>query len=123
MMAGRGISVGLVTPAGTSEKELLRELDRRWATPPARLDTPLYDALSRAAKKTYPGVVFTPALFEAGTSLRAWRDRNIPGYGVYPYVISNEQLISMHGTNERIYVDALRRGTQFMYEMFSHFRS
>lgn len=123
MMAGRGISVVLVTPAGTSETEHLRDLDRRWATPPARLDTPLYDALSRAAKKTYPGVVFTPALFEAGTSLRAWRDRNIPGYGVYPHVISNEQLMAMHGTNERIYVDALRQGTQFMYEMFSHFRS
>jgi acetylornithine deacetylase/succinyl-diaminopimelate desuccinylase-like protein len=41
---------------------------------------------------------------------------------VYPYVIDNDQLIAMHGNNERIYVDALRQGTEFMYRMFDRFR-
>lgn len=47
----------------------------------------------------------------------------IPGYGVYPYVISNEQLIGMHGNVERIFADALAQGTDFMYRVFSRFRA
>jgi len=42
---------------------------------------------------------------------------------VYPYVINNDQLIAMHGNNEAIYVDALHRGTDFMYQMLNQFRS
>ena len=29
----------------------------------------------------------------------------------------------MHGNDERIYVDALAKGTDFMYRVFSRFRS
>ena len=122
MLEHRHVHVALATPEGTSEADYLDELDKSWATKPATLDTPLYQALSGAAKATYPGAVFAPALFEAGTSLAPWRKKDIPGYGVYPYVIDNDQLIAMHGNNEGIYVDALRRGTDFMYRMYDRFR-
>jgi acetylornithine deacetylase/succinyl-diaminopimelate desuccinylase-like protein len=121
-LATRDVTVALATPDGTSEAEYLDELDTTWATPPADIDTPLYHAIAGAAAATYPGAVFAPALFEAGTSLHPWREHGIPGYGVYPYVIDNDQLVAMHGNNERIYVDALRRGTDFMYRMFDRFR-
>lgn len=121
MMAERGVQVALAAPQGKTEAEYLDELDETWATPPADLDTPLWRALSGAAGETYPDAVFAPALFEAGTSLAPWRKRGIPGYGVYPYVLDNEQLIGMHGNDERIYVEALRQGTAFMYRMFSRF--
>jgi acetylornithine deacetylase/succinyl-diaminopimelate desuccinylase-like protein len=122
-LSDRDIDVVLVTPEGTSEAELLDQLDTRWATPPADLDTPLYRAISQAAVRTYPGAVFSPALFEAGTSLGPWRERGIPGYGVYPYVIDNDQLIGMHGNDERIFVDALAKGTDFMERVFDRFRA
>ena len=121
-LADRDLTVALATPEGTSEAEYLDELDTSWATPPADIDTPLYHAIARAAATTYPHAVFAPALFEAGTSLQPWRDHDIPGYGVYPYVIDNDQLIAMHGNNEAIYVDALRKGSDFMYRMFDRFR-
>lgn len=122
MMRDRDITVVIAAPAGTSEAEYLDQLDATWATKPADLDTPLYHALAHASAQTYPDAVFAPALFEAGTSLQPWRDHSIPGYGVYPYVIDNDQLIAMHGNNERIYVDALKQGTEFMYRMFDRFR-
>lgn len=122
-MARRGIEVALAAPEGTSEADYLTQLDGRWATEPADLETPLYQAISQASVQTYPGAVFAPALFEAGTSLGPWREKGIPGYGVYPYVIDNDQLIGMHGNDERIFVDALAKGTDFMYRVFSRFRA
>ena len=122
MMKGTDVEVALGLPPGTSEEEYLQDLDTSWATKPATLDTPLYMALESAAQQTYPDATFAPALFEAGTSLTPWREHDIPGYGVYPYVIDNAQLVAMHGNNENIYVDALRQGTDFMYRMFDHFR-
>ena len=97
IMRDRGVKVEIAAPEGTSEKEYLDQLDEKWATEPADIETPLYEAIAAAAKQTYPSAVFTPALFEAGTSLEPWRKEGIPGYGVYPYVINNEQLIGMHG--------------------------
>ncbi|WP_084696598.1 M20/M25/M40 family metallo-hydrolase [Phycicoccus jejuensis] len=122
-LRGKDIEVRLGAPEGVSEADYLDQLDETWATAPASLDTPLYDAIERAAKRTYPKAVFSPALFEAGTSLGPWRERGIPGYGVYPYVIDNDQLIGMHGNDERIYVEALERGTDFMYRVFDGFRA
>lgn len=123
MMKRRGITVELAVSDGLTEAETLDQLDETWATPPADVDTDLFSALSGSAAKTYPDAAFAPALFEAGTSLAPWRERGIPGYGVYPYVLDNEQLIAMHGNNERIYVEALNQGSDFMYEVFGKFRA
>ena len=123
LMAERDVKVELSVPEGSSEEETLAALDEVWATAPADLENPLFKALGEAAKETYPGAAFAPALFEAGTSLAPWRERGIPGYGVYPYVLDNEQLIGMHGNDERIYVEALRQGSDFMYQVFARFRS
>lgn len=123
MMEERDIEVTLAGAEGETEEQTLAALDKRWATPPADVDTPLFAGISQASVKTYPGAVFTPALFEAGTSLGPWREQGIPGYGVYPYVIDNDQLIGMHGNDERIFVEALATGTDFMYEVFARFRA
>ena len=122
-LKGRDIVVKVAAPEGVSEADYLDTLDRTWAGKPADLDTPLYKAIQQSSVQTYPGARFSPALFEAGTSLGPWREKGIPGYGVYPYVISNEQLIGMHGNDERIFIDALEKGSEFMYRVFSRFRS
>ncbi|MCW2904301.1 MAG: Acetylornithine deacetylase/Succinyl-diaminopimelate desuccinylase, partial [Streptosporangiaceae bacterium] len=36
--------------------------------------------------------------------------------------LDNDQLIGMHGNDERIGVEALRKGTEFMYTLFDRFR-
>jgi acetylornithine deacetylase/succinyl-diaminopimelate desuccinylase-like protein len=122
LLDGRDVAVRLVGDAGESEEDALKRLDETFARPPSSIDTPLFAAIKDAAGKTYPDAVFAPALFEAGTSLYPWTSRGIPGYGVYPYVLDNDQLVSMHGNDERITVDALRQGTEFMYRLFDRFR-
>lgn len=121
LLKDRDVEVALATEPGQSEEEALAKLDETWATPPADIDTDLWTALESASGRTYEDTPFAPALFEAGTSLGPWREKGVPGYGVYPYVLSNEQLIGMHGNNERIFVEALKTGTDFMYEVFADF--
>ncbi|MDL4771352.1 M20/M25/M40 family metallo-hydrolase [Actinomadura xylanilytica] len=119
---GRDVTVKVAGEAGESEEDVLKRLDAKSAAPPSSIDSPLYSAVRAAAGKTYPDAVFAPALFEAGTSLSPWTSRGVPGYGVYPYVLDNDQLITMHGTDERIGVAALQQGTEFMYRLFDAFR-
>lgn len=123
LLRGRGVEVTLARAPGVSEEEALAALDATWATPAASTGTPLFSAIRASARATYPDAVFSPALFEAGTSLDPWRKKGIPGYGVYPYVIDNAQLVGMHGNDERIWVESLKAGTQFMYGVFDAFRS
>lgn len=122
LLADRDVEVSLAAPEGQSAEEHLAQLEQTWSQPPADLDDDLYRSLSAAARRIYPEAGFAPALFEAGTSLGPWREKGIPGYGVYPYVLSGEQLITMHGNDERIFVEALAQGTEYMYEVFAAFR-
>ena len=56
-----------------------------------------------------------PYLFQAGTDSFAWRSRGVPVYGIYPYPISAEDLKRMHGNDERVSIESLRRGTEMIY--------
>jgi acetylornithine deacetylase/succinyl-diaminopimelate desuccinylase-like protein len=64
----------------------------------------------------FPNVPVTTYLFQAGTDASAWRTRNIPVYGIYPYPISNEDLSRMHGNDERVSIASLQQGTDLIYK-------
>lgn len=78
-------------------------------------DTELYRALERQARATFPGAEVTPYLFQAGTDAGAWRNRGVPVYGIYPYPITAEELTRMHGNDERVSIDSLRKGTEMIF--------
>jgi acetylornithine deacetylase/succinyl-diaminopimelate desuccinylase-like protein len=87
------------------------------ATPVSSENTDLYRALERAAKAQFPGAEVTPYLFQAGTDAGAWRARNIPVYGIYPYPIDPDELTRMHGNDEKVSIASLRQGTEMIYRM------
>lgn len=64
----------------------------------------------------------TPTVCEFSTSAFAWRAKGIPVYGLYPYVVDGDAVERMHGNDERVSVDALRRGADLMYAFFGRFR-
>ncbi|MDA1082761.1 MAG: M20/M25/M40 family metallo-hydrolase [Gemmatimonadetes bacterium] len=78
-------------------------------------NTELYRSLVREARAEYPGAEVTPYLFQAGTDAGAWRSRGIPVYGIYPYAISDDELSRMHGNDEQVTIESLRKGTQMIY--------
>ena len=85
------------------------------AVPVSSDTTALYRALAREARAQYPGAEVTSYLFQAGTDAFAWRTRGVPVYGIYPYAIDAEDLTRMHGNDERISIESLRQGTEFIY--------
>jgi acetylornithine deacetylase/succinyl-diaminopimelate desuccinylase-like protein len=84
-------------------------------TPESSGDTDLYKALVKSAKAQWPEAEVTPYLFQAGTDAGAWRSRNIPVYGIYPYPIDADELTRMHGNDEKVSVKSLREGTEMIF--------
>ncbi len=117
---------------GTDPNEIVREFQKvvgepdvtvRLANPsagPSRTEaspvtTELYQALERQAKRTFGGAEVTPYLFQAGTDAGAWRTRGVPVYGIYPYPITADELTRMHGNDEKVSVNSLRQGTEWVF--------
>jgi len=69
----------------------------------------VFAAWTAAVGAVHPGLTTTPTLFEAGTATGAWRARGIPVYGIYPYLVDGDSINRMHGNDERVGIDALRR--------------
>jgi acetylornithine deacetylase/succinyl-diaminopimelate desuccinylase-like protein len=82
---------------------------------PSSEQTDLYRALEKNAKATFPGAEVTPYLFQAGTDAGAWRTRGVPVYGIYPYPITADELTRMHGNDEKVSIDSLRKGTEMIF--------
>lgn len=84
-------------------------------TPASPEENELYRALEKHARATFPGAEVTPYTFQAGTDAGAWRSRGIPVYGIYPYPITADELTRMHGNDEKVSVESLRKGTEMIY--------
>jgi acetylornithine deacetylase/succinyl-diaminopimelate desuccinylase-like protein len=100
-----------ITAPRTGTRGVLNER----SAPQSTTNTELYQALVENAGKVWPGAPVTPYLFQAGTDAMAWRNHGIPVYGIYPYPITNDDLSRMHGNDERVPVDSLAQGTDFVY--------
>ena len=126
-------TINVRTIPGTDPKDVVRQFELlvddpavtvRLANPsttavrtePSSQQTELYQALERHARKTFPAAEVTPYLFQAGTDAGAWRSRGIPVYGIYPYPITADELTRMHGNDERVSIESLRRGTEMIFD-------
>jgi acetylornithine deacetylase/succinyl-diaminopimelate desuccinylase-like protein len=118
------LSLGLSArgPVRGSPEQQLALLEQHPSDQPSSTDTDVYRALERGLRDTYSGLPVTPGPFEAGTSGGPWRERGIPVYSIYPYPVDNDTITRMHGTDERVRVDALRSAHELMYRVFGRFR-
>ena len=115
--ADPAISVEISTSAGESQQEALARLQQRSTQQPSPEDTELYQALANSAREQYPEALVTSYLFQAGTDASAWRNRDVPVYGIYPYPIDQDDLSRMHGNDERVSVQSLAEGTEMIYRV------
>ena len=73
-------------------------------------ETVLYGAIVDVTRTHFPGAVVVPAVLSAFTDSHFLRDLGMTAYGFAPFAIPPEDRAGVHGNNERISVENVRRG-------------
>lgn len=110
-----GVDIEIVN--SRPKPELAAFFRSRSAIQPSSIDTDLYSALQRSAKRVWPDAMVLPTLMVASTDATPWRERGIPVYGLAPFPSDDETFRRIHGDDERISVQSLHEGAQFVYEV------
>jgi acetylornithine deacetylase/succinyl-diaminopimelate desuccinylase-like protein len=99
------------TALGPLRNDVTIEVIQRDDPSESPVDTPLWDAITRAATAVYPEATCIPTLTPGGTDARFFRAMGIPAYGMalYSRGMSLEQFSAMfHANDERVDQESLR---------------
>jgi acetylornithine deacetylase/succinyl-diaminopimelate desuccinylase-like protein len=91
------------------------------SAPSSSLTSDLYRTITRIAGKEYPGAAILPDMSTGATDSAVLRMRNVQAYGLLPFPLAEEDLLRMHAENERIPLDAFRKGIEFLHGIVSDF--
>jgi acetylornithine deacetylase/succinyl-diaminopimelate desuccinylase-like protein len=80
-------------------------------------DTPLYRTLVEVSQEHEPGAAVIPSVSTGFTDSHFFRDLGIDAYGYSPMVVPRQDAGGLHGNNERISIENVRRGTRMMTEI------
>jgi acetylornithine deacetylase/succinyl-diaminopimelate desuccinylase-like protein len=80
-------------------------------------DTPLYRAILEVTRRHFPEANIVPGVSPGFTDSHFFRDLGIASYGFAPFLIPASEESGVHGNNERISIENIRRGTAMMLEM------
>ena len=80
-------------------------------------DTPLYRSIVDVIRRNYPTASVAPAVSTGFTDSHWFRDLGIASYGFSPFVIPAADEGGVHGNNERISIENIRKGTAMMLDL------
>ncbi|MFA9398784.1 MAG: M20/M25/M40 family metallo-hydrolase [Clostridiaceae bacterium] len=72
-----------------------------------------YNLIAKSAKTVFNQAIITPYLMLAGSDARKYEDLTNCIYRFSPYIIKDDDLKRMHGTNERISIDNIENCLKF----------
>lgn len=87
----------------------------------SRTDSPLFELIEALMAQRQPDARVIPGVSTGFTDSHFFRDLGIASYGFSAFVIPAGDRRGVHGNNERIAVDTLVRGTEFMIELVDRF--
>lgn len=76
---------------------------------------PFFDALARHAVGTRTDAIAGPVLSPGYTDSLLARPKGTRAYGMVPFEVTQEELATMHGRNERVSTQNLRRGLEVLF--------
>jgi acetylornithine deacetylase/succinyl-diaminopimelate desuccinylase-like protein len=89
--------------------------ERQATTSP--LGGPLMQAIREAVQTMEPGALVTTPLLAGFNDSYYYRTIGIGAYGISPFRLSDEDARTVHGNDERVTVENLRFGVEFMYRI------
>lgn len=78
---------------------------------------PLLPLLEQVCGESFPDTTFAPVLCPAFTDSRYFRQLGADAYGLIPVMLTNAEVATFHGIDERIPIDGLRKGCEVVYEI------
>ena len=78
---------------------------------------PLLPLLEQVCDESFPETTFAPVLCPAFTDSRYFRQLGADAYGLIPVMLTNAEVATFHGIDERIPLDGLRKGCEVVYEI------
>ncbi len=121
---------------GESIKDLVAELQKlvndpqvrfevaqasRQPAPPSSIEGDLYKSIERAGPQAFPGAIVLPFLSTGATDSAQLRLHNVQSYGLLPFPLTEEDDRRMHADDERIPLDAFRKGIDFLCRVVMDF--
>ncbi len=85
-------------------------------SPPSPTDSEFFAALTGAVKRNVPEAIVAPIQTPVATDSRFFRQKGVKAYGLMPALLTQADLDTIHGTDERISVENLALGTRIVYE-------
>jgi len=89
--------------------------------PPSSIETDLYRAIERVSPTVFPGAVVLPFLSPGATDSAQLRLRRVEAYGLLPFPLTEEDERRMHADDERIPLEAFRKGIAYLYRVVEEF--
>lgn len=80
-------------------------------------DTALMSAIRKVAARRDPQVPVIPTMLTSSTDSPTFRSVGITAYGFEPYKMDDGELDRAHGNDERLSVENVGFGLQFLYEV------
>ena len=97
------------------------ELATRQPAPPSLLDNDFYKTMESVVPQVFPGAIALPFMSTGATDSAQLRLRNVQAYGILPFPLTEQEYARMHADDERIPLDAFRKGVAFLYTLVSTF--
>jgi acetylornithine deacetylase/succinyl-diaminopimelate desuccinylase-like protein len=85
--------------------------------PSTSVKTDLYATITSVAGKEFPGTPVLPMMSTGATDAVPLRLRNVNAYGVLPFPLGEQDVLRVHGDDERIPLDSFRKGVDFLYNI------
>jgi acetylornithine deacetylase/succinyl-diaminopimelate desuccinylase-like protein len=122
---------------GQDTDAFVREVERVLDEPRARIEyierpaesiispheTELFEVIEEEIAKLYPDSVVLPHLIIYGTDSRLFRPKGAICYGFFPGPVTMEEYRSIHGNDERIREQSLRKAVRAYFNVVSEFCS
>ncbi|MDA8954296.1 M20/M25/M40 family metallo-hydrolase, partial [Pseudomonadales bacterium] len=86
----------------------------------SRTDTSLYKAIVKVSEQAFAAPVI-PTVAGGFTDSHFFRDLGITSYGYSPFVYAPGEFSGVHGNDERLGVENLKKGVRTLYQLLVDF--